>query len=160
MAPGLRVGYLLVPEALVDGASAAARLTDWMTAPLMGEIARRWILAGLADELVTWHRNQARARQSIVRRVLDGFTPDGPVKSYHTWLKLPEQWRMDAFAADALKNGVKVITADAFAVRRDCAPHAVRLCVGAANEHRAIEDALQTLAALLRRTPPPHFDLV
>jgi DNA-binding transcriptional MocR family regulator len=160
MAPGLRVGYLLVPEALVEAASAVARLTDWMTAPLMAEIARRWILAGLADELVTWHRNQARARQNIVRRVLGGFTPDGPVKSYHTWLRLPEQWRMDALAADALRKGVKVITADAFAVRRDCAPHAVRLCVGAANELETIEEALHTLAALLHRTPPPPFDLV
>ena len=159
IAPGLRVGYLAVPQTLVDTVSGVARMTDWMTAPLMAEIARRWIEDGSADGLVRWHREQARARQEVAQRLLSAHVGDSQPQSYHLWLPLPEQWRMDAFAAEALRRGVRVITGDAFSVRRDASPHAVRLCLGGAHAVREIDQALRTLVEILSARPRALLNL-
>lgn len=161
MAPGLRVGYLLVPPSLIDTVTSVARMSDWMTAPLMAEIARRWINAGSADDLVRWHRSQARSRQDIAHRLLaTAGAPGQPVESYHYWLPLPDHWRMDGFAAEALRQGVRVTTGDVFAVRRDWPLHAVRLCLGAAHRKETIARALGTLADILRQSRRPDANLV
>jgi len=160
MAPGLRVGYLLVPPTLIETVTSVARMSDWMTAPLMAEIAKRWIISGSADELVRWHRNQARARQDIAHRLLRQPCQGHQAESYHFWLPLPDHWRMDAFAAEALRRGVRVTTGDVFAVRRDWPLHAVRLCLGAALREETIASALSTLSDILRQPRRPEANLV
>jgi hypothetical protein len=66
---------------------------------------------------------------------------------------------MDSFSAAALREGVRVITADAFSVRRDQAPHAVRLCLGAAHSLPQIKTGLERLVGLLSSKPRPQMDL-
>jgi hypothetical protein len=58
-----------------------------------------------------------------------------------------------------LREGVRVITADAFSVKRDHAPHAVRLCLGAAHSLPDIAVGLDRLVGLLGSRPRPHMDL-
>jgi DNA-binding transcriptional MocR family regulator len=66
---------------------------------------------------------------------------------------------MDSFAVAALRQGVRVITSDVFASKRDHAPHAVRLCLGAAFSPTQIETAMRKLSALINNTPRPRMNL-
>lgn len=159
LAPGLRVGFLVAPTTITPTLQELATMTNWMSAPLTAEIAMRWIADGEAESLVGWHRQQARDRQQVAHKALGDFARSTSNLCYHLWLNLPEQWRMDSFSAEALSRGVRVITADAFAVRRDQAPHAVRLCLGANHSLQEIKAATTTLMTLLQSRPRPKMDL-
>ena len=158
MAPGLRVGFIACPPELSKTIQELSMMTDWMSPPLMAEIATSWIACGYADQLINWHRQQAAERQRLARQIL-GQPENGSISCYHLWMNLPEQWRMDSFSAAALRVGVRVITADAFSVKRDHAPHAVRLCLGAAYTLQQIDSALVKLKQLADSKPRPLMDL-
>lgn len=159
MAPGLRTGFLVVPRPLQSVFNAVATMSSWMSSPLTTEVFVNWLKSGYADSLIAWHRHEASERQRIARETLGDLVQHGPGASYHLWLNLPEQWRMDTFARTALDAGVRVLTADTFSVRGDYCPHAVRLCLGPAHSAPQIRTALGVLADILSTVPRPRMDL-
>jgi DNA-binding transcriptional MocR family regulator len=58
VSPGLRIGYLVVPSSLHDKACTAVRASCWMAAPLMAEIATRWIRDGGAAQILEAQRRE------------------------------------------------------------------------------------------------------
>jgi DNA-binding transcriptional MocR family regulator len=150
LAPGLRIAYVLAPPEMVARLSASLRATTWAVAPLMAAVASTWIADGTADALVAARRQEARERQSIARDRLAGADFDAKPEAYYLWLRLPEPWRGDGFAAEARARGVLVTPAEAFAVGRAPVPHAVRLCLGAARTRATLSRGLLAVAGLLR----------
>lgn len=159
MAPGLRSGFLVVPKPLLTVFNAVATMSSWMASPLTTEVFVHWLRNGYADKLITWHRSEAAERQRVAREALGGLMQQGPHASYHLWLRLPDQWRMDIFARTALDSGVRVLTADTFSVRSDYCPHAVRLCLGPSHSVSEIRSALGLLGGILSTAPRPRIDL-
>jgi DNA-binding transcriptional MocR family regulator len=158
MAPGLRIGYVVAPVRLARTLSELSCMANWMSPPLLSEITAVWVRDGQAEQLVKWHREQARSRQEVVHNILGEYVDPNTPDCYHLWVHLPEQWRMDSFASAALKQGIRLITADAFAVKRDHAPHAVRLCLGAALSLPQIELAALKIRELLNTRIRPRMD--
>ena len=150
LAPGLRIAYVLAPPERVARLAASLRATTWAVAPLMAAVASTWIRDGTADALVVARRQEARERQAIARDRLAGADFDAKPEAYYLWLRLPEPWRGDGFAAEARARGVLVTPAEAFAVGRAPVPHAVRLCLGAARTRAALSRGLLAVAGLLR----------
>ena len=159
MAPGLRIGFLAVPPKLSRSVQEIVTMSNWMSAPFMAAVVTSWIVNDYADKMIAWHRQQARERQDLACQILGSYIHRTSIPCYHLWLQLPEPWRMDSFSASALREGVRVITADAFSVKRDHAPHAVRLCLGAAHSLPDIALGLDRLVSLLGSQPRPHMDL-
>jgi DNA-binding transcriptional MocR family regulator len=160
IAPGLRVGFLRAPAAMVERLGSALRATTWMATPLMAEVAARLISTGKAARLAAQQREEAVARQAIARRVLADLDFAGPPTSMHVWLRLPEPWRREEFTAIARTRGVGVAPAEAFAVGRAPVPHAARLGLSAAHDRTELEAALTTLAEILREPPDTGSALV
>jgi DNA-binding transcriptional MocR family regulator len=154
LAPGLRIGFIVAPEPLVARIAAAIRGTTWMAAPLMAEIAARWISDGAADSILRRKRKEAAARQRLAGRILPREARGHPA-AYHVWLPLPKPWRSEAFAEAARQRGVLVTPAPAFAIGPRPAPDAVRVCLGAARDRAALERGLRVLAELLGEAPEP-----
>jgi DNA-binding transcriptional MocR family regulator len=150
LAPGLRIAYVAAPPSMVPRLAASLRATTWAVAPLTAAVASAWILDGAADALLMARRQEARERQAIARERLAGADLQTQPEAYYLWLRLPDPWRGDAFAAEARARGVLVTPAEAFAVGREAAPHAVRLCVGAARTRAALGRGLDVVAGLLR----------
>jgi DNA-binding transcriptional MocR family regulator len=164
LAPGLRVGFIAAPKGLVPRLGGAIRGTTWMAAPLMAEIAARWIQDGTADAVLARMRKETAARQALAARVLAGARFDAHPAAFHVWLHLPEPWRADAFAAAARGQGVVVAPAASFAVasgtghsRRGAAavPQAVRVCLGGVRGRDELERGLRVIHGLLRAAPEP-----
>lgn len=165
LAPGLRVGFIVAPSALVTRLAAAIRGTTWMAAPLMAEIAARWIEDGTADTVLARKRKEAAARQALAARALAGTRFAAHPAAYHLWLHLPEPWQADAFAATARAQGVVVTPAAAFAAgpgpahargrRASATPEAVRVCLGAARDRDELVTGLAVLRRLLQAEPEP-----
>jgi DNA-binding transcriptional MocR family regulator len=128
----------------------ALRATTWAVAPLTAAVA------SAVDRRRHRRRAPRRAarggpRAAGGRRLsLAGADVLTRPEAYYLWLRLPEPWRGDAFAAEARARGVLVTPAEAFAVGRAPAPHAVRLCLGAARSRDALARGLGVVAELLR----------
>jgi DNA-binding transcriptional MocR family regulator len=150
LAPGLRIAYVLAPAPLVPSLTDSLRATTWAVAPLTAAIASSWIVSGTADAILAARRREARARQGLAREALAGADFDAQPEAYYLWLRLPEPWRRDTFAAVLQARGVALTSADAFAVGRDPAPHAVRLCLGAVRSREALGRGLGLVADVLQ----------
>jgi DNA-binding transcriptional MocR family regulator len=150
LAPGLRTAYVLAPHGMVPRIEASLRATTWAVAPLTAAVASAWIRDGTADSILEARRAEARARQALARERLAGADLESQPEAYYLWLRLPEPWRGEAFAAEARARGVLVTPSEAFAVGRGAAPHAVRLCLGAARSREALGRGLDRVGELLR----------
>ena len=160
LAPGLRVGYILAPPGEVSRIAAGLRATTWGAAPLAAEIASAWIQDGTADALLESRRAEAAARQAMAREALAHAEYDAHPVGYHVWLHLPEPWRSESFAAQVARQGVTVTPAEAFVVGRGVAPHAVRVCVGAARTREALARGLRVVAQTLAGAPDAGMAMV
>lgn len=151
--PGLRVGYLGVPEGNAERFSAVIRSTVWMGSPLMAEIATRWIQDGTADELADWQRREAETRQDMAAQILPGWEYQTYSASMHLWLPLPDPRHAHDIVQSARVRGVLLSPAATFAVERSGVPHALRICLMGPANREQLERGLTVIAELLNESP-------
>ena len=157
---GLRIGFVAAPEPAVDRIRSGIRSSLWMPAPLMTEIATRWIANGTAARLGERKLQEIAARHEIVAEVLgDRFPIRTDRRSPHLWIDLPEPLRSDDCVAQARRRGVSIAGAEAFTVGRDV-PHAVRVSIAALPHRDQLRKGLQVLAAILSGTAEPRTDIL
>lgn len=157
--PGLRVGFLSVPPGRADPFRAAVQGTVWMATPLVAEIASRWIRSGVGDWYVAQRRNEAHERQQLARRLFGNRDYSAHPFGMHLWLRLPDSWRAEDFAAAAAERGAPVTPISAFAVGRT-REQAVRVSLGAAPDQAQLGRALGVVAALVDAEQQPYFAVV
>jgi DNA-binding transcriptional MocR family regulator len=152
VAPGLTLGYLVVPAALADRVTAAVRGGGWAAPAFALDVATRWSAEGTVAAVERDKRADAAARQRLVADRLAGFAVRADPVAYHCWWELPPPWRAETFVAAAARRGIAVTPAAAFTVGTAHAPNAVRLALGSPTT-AALDTALATLAALAATDP-------
>jgi DNA-binding transcriptional MocR family regulator len=153
--PGLRFGYMVVPETLVSATMNRHLVTNWMATALIAEIASRWIEDGTADDLLRWQRAAMARRNRLATRLFEGVPHRGTEHGLHVWMPLDGLWSEDAFVAHARHQGVAVAAGSAFAIGHEAAiPRGIRICLGGAGDD-AIERGLTVLSRLARNQPEP-----
>jgi DNA-binding transcriptional MocR family regulator len=157
LAPGLRVGYLAGPAHAIENLTGAVRATCMMASPIPAEIASRWIRDGTAERILEANKRESALRRTRALDILGAWDLDCPPGCQFAWLHLPEPWRASDFANAAKGRGVVVAPAEAFAVGRREASHGVRIGLGPPRDRGRLEQALQTLAELLRDGPAQAF---
>ena len=156
---GLRIGFIAAPERAVERIRSGVRSSLWMPAPLMTEIAIRWITDGTAERLAQRKLEELEARHEIVREVLECHNIDAHPRSLHFWLHLPEPLRSDECVAQARQRGVLIAGAEAFAVGRDV-PHAVRVSIAAVPHREDVRRGLNVLAEVLEGVCDPCVEIL
>ncbi|MET8030902.1 PLP-dependent aminotransferase family protein [Streptomyces avermitilis] len=164
VAPGLTVGFLVVPEeqeeperpeegAGQDEAAAAGALRSggWTAGRFALEAAVRWIGDGTVARLVAAKRADAAERQRLVAEHLAGFAVRADPRAYYAWWELPEPWRADTFTAAAAQRGIAVTPGPAFGSGQGAAD-AVRLGLASAPLPE-LARALRTLAGVACTRP-------
>lgn len=149
VAPGLRLGFVVGPRALMGHVAQALRIDCWSISPLTALIGTVLLEEGIATRLIEHQKEELRQRQALVHDVLARFDVQTHETSTHAWLHLPEPWRGAAFARTCRQRSVGVLPADAFAVGRDPVPHAVRVNVAAARSREDLRRGLEILAELM-----------
>ncbi|WP_405628535.1 PLP-dependent aminotransferase family protein [Streptomyces sp. NBC_00016] len=163
VAPGLTVGFLVVPEGRAEAVGAAVRSGGWSAGRFALEAAVRWTADGVVRRLVEEKRADAARRQAILTEHLTAHLGErlrgavGTVRTdpraYFAWWELPAPWRADTFTAAAAAHGIAVTPGTAFAVDPHRTPDAVRLGLASAPEEE-LARALRTLAAVAAGGPP------
>ncbi|MEU9955746.1 PLP-dependent aminotransferase family protein [Streptomyces sp. NPDC050982] len=152
VAPGLTLGFLVVPEGRAEAAAGALRSGGWTAGRFALEAGTRWIQDGVVDRLVADRRADAARRQRVVAELLDGFAVRADPSAYYAWWELPSPWRADTFTAAAAARGIAVTPGSAFAVGAQGAPDAVRLGL-ASVPVPVLGQALRTLRDVARGGP-------
>ena len=147
---GLRTGFIVAPDPLVERIRAGVRSTIWMPAPLTTELTARWLADGTADHIAKIKREEVRARNALVLEVLGSrYDLMGHESALHFWLRLPEPLRSDECVGQAKQRGVLVAGAEAFAIGRRDVPHAVRVCIGSVPHRDDLRRGLEILGDVL-----------
>jgi DNA-binding transcriptional MocR family regulator len=150
IAPGLRVSFLLTPDADSAGLVAAAlRASVQMPALLMVALVTRWLKDGSADAIIAAIRNEARARQKLAADVLARHAFARHPNGHHIWVPLPRNWSRTEFASHVQWQGLAIVTAETFSVE-DNQPRAIRVSLGAPNSRAELARALEILAVALK----------
>lgn len=152
--PGLRLGWLVVPETMISAARNRHLVTNWMATPLTAEIATRWFIDGTAQELLKWQRKSLEQRNTIVASKLGELDFASSRYGMHVWLPLPQPWRVQDFVELARNEGVAVAASSSFRTGEEPVPEAVRVCIGIGTE-RELAKGLGIVARLARSFPEP-----
>jgi DNA-binding transcriptional MocR family regulator len=153
MAGGLRVGYVTATPGRIGRVRSMVRLTGWLTAPVMAEVASRWINDGTGEQLAEWQRDNIAERYALADEYLGDLNPVYHPSGHYVWLHLPEPWRASDFRREAEARGVLLLTGEAFAVGRAPAPHAIRLGIGKPDTVEQTRRGLEILTDILRAGP-------
>ena len=158
---GLRTGFIVAPDRLVERIRAGVRSTIWMPAPLTTELTTRWLADGTADHIARIKREEVRIRNTLVREVLARrYDTRSHASALHFWLQLPEPWRSDECVAQARQRGVLVAGAEAFAIGRKHVPHAVRVCIAAVPRRDDLRRGLEILGEVLEGCSDPCANIL
>lgn len=156
IAPGIRIGYMLAPSAMIERLSVAVLRTIVNAPPAMAELATSLITDGVAGRIVEWKRKEIAARQGIAVRVLGGLSFQTHPQSPHLWVRLPEPWRVDAFITRARHRGILLTGAESFAVNHETDLQAVRIALGPPPTRSALEEGLTELMRIVHRVPEAY----
>jgi DNA-binding transcriptional MocR family regulator len=149
IAPALRVSFLLAPDtSAAQTLRHSLQATTQMAPPLMSALVMEWLRSGAADQIITAIRNEAVGRQQLAARILKGHSFSAHPKGHHLWLSLPSHWNRLDFVSELFRQGLAVVSSEAFAVDQR-PPHAVRICLGAARNRAELSTALQLLVKTL-----------
>ncbi|MCF3973513.1 PLP-dependent aminotransferase family protein [Paracoccus sp. EGI L200073] len=147
LSPGLRLGFLVMPDSLAERALNRHLSVAWMATPMIAEIAAEMIDSGLADGLLAAQRAELATRNRLAQRVL-GDRSTGFAHGLHRWLPLPQGADEAALLGAALDRGIALAPGSGFSVT-DRGP-ALRLCLGGV-PLRELEEAMTVVETILPR---------
>lgn len=153
VAAGLRTGFLVVPPKLSIRAGSVLRVTAWMAAPLMTEMAAHWIVDGTIDELIALQRRELAVRQDLVADMLGPHVIGRHRFAPAAWLRVPEYWDEEGLVAHLRRQGVAVTPSDPFLVPPTAPPRAVRICLGGTGDTDELGQALGIIRDTFSKYP-------
>ena len=148
LCPGLRIGTLVVPPALVERTEAALLATSLMVSPLSCAVMEQWLTDGTAESVRGSIRMEARRRQSLARALLGNVMRPVDHDGFHAWLPMARE-QAERVSLAAAAAGVIVTPPRATAVDPEAPQSGIRLCLGAPSL-QDLTAALTAVAGILR----------
>lgn len=149
LAPGLRTGFLLVPdEASFDNVLRLIRARIYSPSAIGSLIACQWIEDGSADEIIAETQAEMIERTKLATAKLgSAMSPPADPRCPHIWLPMAEL-EAERMAARALRLGVELTPPSAPLVDPSTIS-GVRLCLGVAADRTQLGVALDRIVAAM-----------
>lgn len=158
LAPGLRLGMLVVPEQYIPRIHQAMRATVWMASPISSMIASEWIENGLAAKVRQSLAQEAKNRVKLASQILRPHVRPNHPPSFHVWLDLPSG-AVEHVAARALQRGVITTPSSALLVDPSLIS-GLRISIGVPDRIEDLEWALRQLAGSLEPTNEADMSII
>lgn len=103
LSPGLRIGWIVGPEPVIERLSDIKMQTDYGSSSLSQRVAAEWLTSGLYQKHLEFVREQLKVRREIVLEALQTYLSDVcvwdiPSGGFFIWLKiLPELSMRDLY---------------------------------------------------------------
>lgn len=157
LAPGLRMGYVAAPPAMLD------TLGDWLMAmrttatPFAGMLLSYWVSEGVAETIVQAIRAETARRNQIARSVLGPWLSPLQSDSLHVWLPM-ETARAREIVLAAAQAAISLAPPDAFMVDPNLARSGLRICIGTLDD-ADLREALSRIKELLAGAGTSQIDM-
>lgn len=152
LAPGLRLGWLLVPKALYQPLLALKKVSDLATNFPAQAVLHELLQSGFIDQHVRDLRGQFERRAALVDAAIDrhfpaGIRPRRPHAGMVCWIDLPATIDVARLVDDARRAGIEISPGAPFDPAGEPLP-ALRLSYSAADE-AALTPAIARLGKLI-----------
>ncbi|MGD6941611.1 PLP-dependent aminotransferase family protein [Cytobacillus gottheilii] len=113
LGPGLRIGWLVGPEQVIDRLADVKMQTDYGSSTLSQFAAAHWLQSGLYDEHIFQLRKKLMFQRDTALQILEKYysgiaTWKKPAGGFYIWLRLKEAISMDKLFKRALKAGILI----------------------------------------------------
>jgi 2-aminoadipate transaminase len=152
LAPGLRVGWMVAPTALIDRFETAKQSVDLTSGILDQRIVHEAVCRGVVTRIAPALRARYRQKRDVMERALheqlaDRLTWASPKGGFFVWATLPPGQRDVDLLDRALQHGLVFVIGSAFFV--DGSGHdTIRLSFSAPSPER-IEEGVKRLAGVM-----------
>jgi 2-aminoadipate transaminase len=153
LAPGLRLGYVVVPAALYPKLLQCKQAADLHTPSFNQRLVHELIRDGFLDRHVPTIRERYRRQRDAMLEALERHMPDGvqwnrPAGGMFLWLTLPAGLDATALLPKAVERGVAYVPGAPFFAKQP-RPNTLRLSFVTA-EPEVLHRAVASLAEVLR----------
>jgi 2-aminoadipate transaminase len=123
LAPGLRLGYVIAPSAMMPKLLQAKQAADLHTPGFNQRVVHEVIRNGFLDQHVPTIRARYKAHRDAMRGALEAYMPGGchwnvPVGGMFFWIELPEGIDATALLPKAVELGMAYVPGAAFFAER------------------------------------------
>lgn len=153
--PGLRVGYLKVPDAYIERCTGWLEATSSMNNPLSGVTLDFFIANGLLETVAASVKDEVARRSALADELLSGIIRETEHPSLHRWIPMPIDDARKAVAAAAMA-GIKLAPPEAFMAHLGADHSGIRICLGKMPAHR-IREALLALRPVVSGEAPRDY---
>lgn len=113
LAAGLRVGWLIGPENVVEHLGDIKMQSDYGTSSLSQEVVAEWITSGLYEKYLLQLRNNLKTRRDYTLNILEKYFKDiatwnKPVGGFYIWLKLNVPISLNKLFEIAYREGILI----------------------------------------------------
>jgi GntR family transcriptional regulator/MocR family aminotransferase len=159
LAPGLRLGWLVVPPGLIDAVTDEKDLADCGTARIEQHALAGFVSRGELDRHLRRMRARYRRRRDLLVATLADTLPDATVRGIaaglHVTVELPDHHDEQAIRHEARGRGIDVTTMGGFWAEPGSGPPTLLLGYGQIPDH-AVTTAGVQLAEAVRAAEPPE----
>jgi DNA-binding transcriptional MocR family regulator len=145
--PGLRVGFLVAPQAATATARERHMVTSWVVTPMMHEIAARWIADGTAKTLLGWQQAALRSRGKLAQTILAEHDVRISPAGLQAWMPCPDIGSEARLVERAREAGILVAPGSTFSIGPLPSRPGVRISLGVKNV-AILQDALQVIRGI------------
>lgn len=151
LAAGLRLGWLVGPEPVIDRLGDIKMQTDYGSSSLSQWALAEWISSGLYDEHLITVRKEIKLRRDITLEALknnfsDIATWNEPKGGFYVWIKLSQKISMNKLFTLALNEGVLINPGNIYDFSKN---QSIRISYSYAS-HDDLKKGLKKLAQLIR----------
>ncbi|MEH7501991.1 PLP-dependent aminotransferase family protein [Neobacillus drentensis] len=113
LSPGLRIGWLVGPETVIERLSDIKMQTDYGSSSISQRIATEWLDSGLYTQHLATVREELRARRKAIIQALETYASDiatweVPKGGFYIWLKLHSKVSMKELFTKTLEKGILI----------------------------------------------------
>ncbi|MDR2220627.1 MAG: PLP-dependent aminotransferase family protein [Methylobacillus sp.] len=157
LAPGLRVGYLIAPEKIIDCCASEIMLIDRQGNAVVELAAAELLNSGevrrhVRRTLKTYSERRAVASALVTKELGQAVRFDLPDGGLALWLRLDERYNIDRLVRDAASLGVRILSSAEFSDAARPTP-AIRLGYGNLNQDE-LAVGIQRLSRALQMQRP------